>query len=169
MSSCCNLPGQTRGPDGQALCPQCGGKGRRVEAITLKALLRPEALAGLDTGAGYRFCPAPTCPVVYFAGQVEGLYFQEDLEVRVGLKVTEEPVPVCYCFGHIRGTVWEEIRRAGRSTAVESITAHIQAGRCGCEVNNPSGTCCLGEVRKIVKEGLARLADQAAPPTAGGN
>lgn len=150
------------------MCAECGGKGRALDTITLKALLRPDALARLDAAAAYRFCPGPACPVVYFAGQAGSVYHQEDLEVRVGVKETRDPVPVCYCFGHTRGSIWEEIRETGRSTAVESITAHIHAGRCGCEVNNPSGACCLGEVNRVVKEGMARFADRVALPLAGG-
>lgn len=172
MSSCCGPATGTREPGirtagGREQCPVCDRKGRRVEVITLKALLRPEALARLDAGAAYRFCRTTTCPVVYFADGSDTVFRKGDLKVRVGLKETEEPAPVCYCFGHTRGSVGEEIQRTGRSTAVESITAHIQAGRCGCEVNNPSGACCLGEVSKVVKEGLARFADRVALPTVG--
>jgi len=28
----------------------------------------------------------------------------------------------------------------------------VKAGRCACEVKNPSGACCLGEVNKAVKD-----------------
>jgi hypothetical protein len=133
-----------------------------VEPITLKALLRPDALAQFEN-AVYYFCPAPACPVLYFANEVGSLYRKEDLKVRVGLKEPDDPIPICYCFGHTRAGAWEEIRRTGRSSLVASITAHVQAGRCACEVNNPSGTCCLGEVSRTVKEGIARLGTQDEP------
>jgi hypothetical protein len=131
----------------------------------VKALLRPAALARLKN-VTYSFCPAPGCPMVYFSGEAESVYHKEDLKVRVGVKEADDPLPICYCFGHTRAGAWEEIRRTGRSTLVASITAHVQAGRCGCEVNNPSGTCCLGEVNKVVKEGLARFGGRAEEPTA---
>jgi len=151
----------------RATCPNCGTRGRHVEPITLKALLLPEALARLEP-VTYCFCPSPACRIVYFATEGESVYDKGDLKVRVGLKERDEPIPLCYCFGHTRATVWEEIRRTGRSTAVASITAHVKAGRCGCEVNNPSGACCLGEVSKAVKEGFARYGerDPASPATA---
>jgi len=129
----------------------------------VKALLRPDALSRLEN-VPYSFCPTPGCPVVYFSHEAVGVYHQEDLKVRVGLKEGDELVPICYCFGHTRASAWEEIRRTGKSTLVASITAHVQAGRCACEVNNPSGTCCLGEVNKVVKEGLARLGSRAQEP-----
>jgi hypothetical protein len=123
-----------------------------VDTITLKALLRPDALARLQVGAAYRFCATSTCSIVYFAADTQSIYHKEDLEVRVGLKETQDPVPLCYCFGHTRASIEDEIARTGKSTATATITVHIKAGRCGCDVNNPSGTCCLGEVNKTVKE-----------------
>lgn len=133
-------------------CPECGRQARPVDSITLKALLRPNALARLEVGAAYHFCATPACVVVYFAAQAQSIYHKEDLEVRVGLKETQDPIPLCYCFGHTRASIEEEIAREGKSTATETITAHIKAKRCGCDVNNPSGACCLGEVGKAVKE-----------------
>ncbi len=154
MSSCCSVPSHNQTQ--RVPCPECGHKGRSVELITLKSLLRPEALALLEPSALYRFCPAAGCVVVYYAAEPDGRYVAEDLKVRVGLKVEGAPRPVCYCFGHTRESVQEEVRATGCSTAVETISAHIRAGRCGCEVNNPSGTCCLGEVRQAAKEALAQ-------------
>lgn len=29
---------------------------------------------------------------------------------------------------------------------------HIKADRCGCEVNNPQGSCCLGNVSAFIKQ-----------------
>ncbi len=138
----------------QDICPECGGRGQSVERLTLKALLCPDALARLDVG-GYRFCPTPTCGVVYFSEGAASVYHQPDLKVRVGRKETEGPIPLCYCFGHTLASVREEVMRTGHSTAMQSITTHIQAGRCGCDVNNPRGKCCLGDVGRVVKELLS--------------
>lgn len=138
--------------DGAALCPGCAASGRPVETLTLKALLRPNTLARLEVASAYFFCSAPTCDVVYFTAGGASVYHKANLEVRVGLKEKDDPIPLCYCFGHTRASVREEIERTGSSSAPASIASHIKAGRCGCDVNNPSGACCLGEVRKAVKE-----------------
>lgn len=135
----------------QAQCPECGTKGHQIEGITVKALLCPDALARLEQ-AEYRFCASPACPVVYFSDATDSVYHTRDMKVRVGLKETADPIPLCYCFGHTRASVTQEIQQTGRSTAVATITGHIQAGRCGCDVNNPSGSCCLGTVSKAIKE-----------------
>jgi MerR family copper efflux transcriptional regulator len=41
-------------------CPECGERGRTVDQITLKALLRPDALMRF-LPAAYRFCPTAAC------------------------------------------------------------------------------------------------------------
>lgn len=66
--------------------------------------------------------------------------------MRVGLKETEDPVPLCYCFGVTERMIREEIQRTDRSSVSARIRAEVKAGNCRCEVENPSGRCCLREV-----------------------
>ncbi|HEY6324505.1 MAG TPA: hypothetical protein VJA16_23410 [Thermoanaerobaculia bacterium] len=33
-----------------------------------------------------------------------------------------------------------------------AIRERVQAGDCACEVRNPTGRCCLGEVQRVVRE-----------------
>ena len=61
---------------------------------------------------------------------------------------------VCYCFLHPRSEIESELRHDGISTLLDRIAAKVKAGECACEVRNPSGRCCLGEVRAEI----ARLA-----------
>jgi len=129
---------------GQAMCPVTGAAGRPVGTITLKALLRPDALATLEPAAQHYYCPDPGCETVYFGGP--RLYDRADLEVPVLAKDAGEDVTACYCFGWTR----DRLRAAGPA-AVDEIRAHVAAGRCGCEVNNPKGSCCLGDVERIVR------------------
>ncbi len=79
---------------------------------------------------------------------------KEDVRVRVGIKETEDPIPVCYCFGWTREKIFNQIKEQGFSTAIQEISAKVKAGECACEINNPSGRCCLGEVNKVVKKGM---------------
>lgn len=134
-------------------CPECAQHGQPVERLTLKALLCHQALARLEAGS-YWFCTTPTCQVVYFSEGDCSIYHKPDLKVRVGCKEIDDPIPLCYCFGHTVTSVREEIARTQQSTVMTNITTHIQAGRCGCEVNNPSGKCCLGDVNKFARESL---------------
>lgn len=148
MDNCCGTSNNTR--DGR--CPRCGTKGKTVQTITLKSLLVPSSLEKLDPDAEYFFCPKDGCEAVYFDG---GNTFTTDhLKVAVFQKDLSENVPICYCFDWTRKRVAAEIQTTGKSTAVEQITDHIRAGRCGCEVNNPQGSCCLGNVRSVIKQRL---------------
>ncbi len=150
---CATEPASATAPrnDSARSCPKCGQTGRSVTHETMRHLLKPELLDRMDE-RNYRFCSTPDCRVVYFAEGVSSIFTTEDLQVRVGLKEREDPIPICYCFGHTVASARDEIARTGRSTVVASITAEIKAGRCACETTNPSGSCCLGDVSNVVKE-----------------
>ncbi|MBI0445557.1 MULTISPECIES: putative iron-sulfur cluster-binding metallochaperone [Deinococcus] len=129
-------------------CPACGTTGRAVKLVTLKALLTPAALAVLDPSEAHRFCPDAACDVVYFSAS--RTYRQAEVKVPVLQKDGRGTTPVCYCFGHTRADL-EHAAREGRAGVIpQSVQAHIQAGRCGCEVNNPQGSCCLGNVNRTL-------------------
>jgi hypothetical protein len=40
----------------------------------------------------------------------------------------------------------EEILDTGKCTSPQWITAEVKAGNCACEIRNPQGFCCLGNV-----------------------
>lgn len=67
-------------------------------------------------------------------------------------------MPVCYCFGHTPASIRAEIERSGKSTAFATITADVKAGHCACEVRNPKGDCCLGDVLKTERRLMSELA-----------
>ena len=124
--------------------------------ITLKALLTPSALASLEPAQAHRFCPERTCEVVYFSPLRR--YRRAEVKVPVYQKDPAISVPVCSCFGQTRADLKEAHQQGRGQETVETIQQHIKAGRCGCEVNNPQGRCCLGNVTRA----LAELAHQ--PP-----
>lgn len=141
---CCT---PTEIPGARETCPSCEKSGVRVETITLKALLNAEGLRrGIPPAP--RFCATPTCPVVYFDGDVT--FSEAHLSVRVHAKhQSEEDVHVCYCFGHTPGSMREELKRTGNSTVFATVSAEVRAHRCACEVKNPKGSCCLGDVKRV--------------------
>ncbi len=154
MPDCCKSPLQRERAD-LAVCKECGLKGRAVQRITPESLLLEDRKARLGPSQ-YYYCASATCGVVYFSNE-DDIYFQKtDLRVRVGQKETEDPILVCYCFGHTRASVWEEIENTGASTVEADIKEKVRAGLCACEIKNPQGSCCLGNVGKAVKEGFAR-------------
>lgn len=161
MSSCCGVPGSTS--SGATFCPVSGAKGRPIELQTVKALLSVQALRRLTT-SNHRFCPERTCEVVYFdeSGQVHA---KADVRVPVWQKEPFGARMICYCFGENEADIHAEIEATGKSEAVERVRAHIRAGRCACEVRNPRGVCCLGNVGAAVKRVAATLAPVAESGT----
>ena len=142
MEECCEPKRESK-----AYCPECGKQGKPVQRITLESLLKePEKIQD----QAYWFCATADCPAVYFSYPSASVFHKTDLKVRVGIKETEDPIPLCYCFGWDRKRIQDEIRQTGKSTAVESITKEVKAGRCFCERSNPQGTCCLGNISKAV-------------------
>jgi hypothetical protein len=112
-------------------------------------MAKTEVEAAKLSAQEYYLCRNRDCPVVYHAGEVQ--LEKSDLRVPVNFKEKNYQGPVCYCFNHTVASIRAERQSSGRSSAAEMITKEIQASRCACEVKNPSGTCCLGDVIRIVK------------------
>ena len=74
---------------------------------------------------------------------------ETDLSVRVHAKhPDDDTVPVCYCFDYTPADIEASTR--------EAITREVQAGHCACEVRNPKGSCCLGDIARV-EQRLRRL------------
>ena len=147
MSDCC-CPPRPEDPAEQQECPRSGTRGVAVDLNTVKAVLAPVALARI-TGAPHRFCPEPACEIVYFSPG--DTYTVHDLRVPVWQKEPAGARVICYCFGENEADIRQEIEQRGASQAVERVRAHITAGRCACELRNPRGACCLGDITAAVK------------------
>ena len=151
MESCCDVS-RAEPAAAQAVCPLFALTGLTVERITVKAMLRPDALARLSA-PGHRFCATPGCPIVYFGS---GETFKTgDITTPVFQKEPPGHRTVCYCFGVTEADLRSEIAHAGRSEAGARIAAHVKAERCACEVKNPQGSCCLGNVASVLREAAA--------------
>jgi Zinc binding domain len=124
--------------------------------LTVKALLTEDALTRLTT-VRHGFCPDPTCDIVYFS--VNGdTYTKSDIRVPVWQKESIGTRTLCYCFGENELGIYQEVEMTAHSRAVERVRAHIEAGRCACEVRNPCGACCLGDVGAAVKRIMTLVA-----------
>ena len=153
--SCCGSDGssceRTAAPAAKARanCPRCGHAAAKVGLETMESLLLGSARERIEDKP-YYFCSSPECELVYFTSEGDRPFLRKELSVRVGVKETEDPIPLCYCFGHTRASVREEIARTGTTTVIQRISAEVKAGRCECEVKNPSGQCCLPQVKHPV-------------------
>lgn len=146
MSQCCITSHTGVSPT----CPMNGKPTKPVGRITVEALIKPEIKVEL-LPQPYYFCNAPDCPVVYVSEGGEHLITKDMLTVRVGIKETEGPMPLCYCFGYERSDVQLDIRLKNDTDIESIIRQRVKAKECWCEEANPSGACCLGEVAKAIK------------------
>jgi hypothetical protein len=148
MDNCCKPTVKNETIDN--VCPVCAQKGKRVAIITLKALLKPLGLETIHPESSYAFCATPSCDVVYFSDSQT--FGKDALKVSVFQKNNALDVPVCYCFDWTRKRIAQSIE--SNQHPIDHIKEQVQANRCGCEVNNPQGACCLGNVTAFVRSGL---------------
>lgn len=151
--ACCLVTEQTAAP-AKAECPVSRTPSKKVQHRTVEHLVKPEKRA-LIANVQYYFCAELSCDVVYFSPEESVVFTKSDILVKVFSKDSGEDVNVCYCFDWTRARIKEQINKTGRSTASVEIAKEVKAGRCLCDVKNPKGECCLGDVNRVVKEALS--------------
>jgi len=138
------------------VCPSCGQKGKTVDTQIVKAMLAV-SLEMIRPSATYRFCRTKTCPVVYYADEASQVFTEDDIKERVYQKHPhDDDVLVCYCFYHSPGSIRAEFEQ-GITDVVARVTAGTKTGQCACDIRNPQGSCCLGNVGKVVKQIMAEV------------
>jgi hypothetical protein len=148
----CDLTTSAAQPGNQPThtCPQCGQVGKVVQSQTVKALLAISLRAMREVD--YRFCRTSSCLVVYFASDGQQTYTLDQVRGPIYQKAPHDvATPVCYCFNHKVGGM-RAMTPGQRVVVIDDITAGIQAGQCACDLRNPQGSCCLGNVRELVKQ-----------------
>jgi hypothetical protein len=136
-------------------CPHCAEKGKAVSLATVGSMVKKTVAAEKLSRARYWLCRNVGCPVVYFASAIA--IEKSELRVLVNFKENDYDGPVCYCFDHTVSSIRAEIQSTGRSTAQGVITKEVQAGRCACEVKNPAGTCCLGDITRTAQAVMTQI------------
>ncbi|MFN2447327.1 MAG: (2Fe-2S)-binding protein [Vicinamibacterales bacterium] len=130
-------------------CPSNGAVSHAIAPRTVKALLTMDALGRLSNRPHF-FCSDPACDTVYF-DDAGVCFVRRDVRVPVYQKEPPGGRLLCYCFGESEEGILLEVATTGRSEAAARVRRHIAAGRCACDLRNPKGTCCLGEVVRAVK------------------
>lgn len=132
------------------ICPVCKNKAKEVSAITVKSLVKSEYLKELSSVKDFFYCQTPNCEVIYF--KPNEIIIQEHLIKEVGIKEWSSPKTVCYCFNWTKEKISDEIKEFDKTNAIEDISGKMNSAGCDCEHNNPSGKCCLKDVKKVIKE-----------------
>lgn len=97
----------------------------------------------------------------------KGIFFTtQDVRVRIGIKATTAPRPLCYCFGHTAEDIEDQVEHAGTSSIPAAIADQCRQGLARCEETNPQGACCLGDVRRAVQNAQEKLRRDASLPAA---
>ncbi|WP_276522323.1 putative iron-sulfur cluster-binding metallochaperone [Kallotenue papyrolyticum] len=149
MECCRSQGGASAGEQVLRRCPACDRPGQAVPRVTLQSLYSGD-LRDL-CAEEYRFCRTPDCAVAYFCSACGRSIPAQRVRVAIWQKQPHAATPVCYCFGYTLADLRADHRRQGRSTVVAAITAAVQAGQCACAIRNPQGSCCLGNVRAVLR------------------
>lgn len=147
---CCLVTEKTTAP-AKAECPISKTSSRKVQRRTLEHLLKAEKVGSIHN-VQYYYCTDPECKVVYFSNESVPYFTVDDVKVKVFAKDKGDNVNVCYCFDWTRGRIKGQIAQTGKSTASLEIAKEVKAGNCACDIKNPKGECCLGDVNSVVKE-----------------
>ncbi len=96
--------------------------------------------------------PDADLPCCLFLARWWQVFTVEQVCERVYQKAPDaEDAFACYCFRHTVGDVHAASSET-RTAIVDDINAGIKAGQCACDLRNPQGSCCLGNVRGVIKQ-----------------
>ncbi|MBI1805657.1 MAG: copper chaperone Copz family protein [Ignavibacteria bacterium] len=146
---CCLVTDTTPAP-ARAQCPVSRTVSKKVQKRTLEHLLKPEKIGSIQN-VQYYYCADSNCRVVYFSNESVPYFTIDDVRVKAFAKDKGEDVSVCYCFDWTRARIKQELVSTGKSTASLQIAKEVKAGNCACDIKNPKGECCLGDVNSFVK------------------
>ncbi len=129
-------------------CPGCGHRGRQVALLTVQAQV---AISLRELGPSpYHFCATPGCEVVYYASGSPPI-LRGQVRERIFQKERAPDVLVCHCFRYSLGRLqWSD--EAERAAILADIIAGTRQGQCACELRNPQGSCCLSNVRRLLRD-----------------
>lgn len=134
-------------------CPECGEKGERVKAGTVRYLLRDTFRAeAVDTI--YGLCLSPECSVSWYAQDGSHHFGIDQTDTPIWTKKGADPAYVCYCHEITAPMIAQAIDKKGLRT-VEEIVLHYRGEMtCTCAVKNPSGQCCFEYFEQVIGEAL---------------
>ncbi|MBI3127686.1 MAG: (2Fe-2S)-binding protein [Candidatus Tectomicrobia bacterium] len=148
----------TEGKPSGPVCPSCRKEGieclgtRKVPnpRVTLASLVREEGRGALSPDGPVYFCVQRDCVTVYFDRKGHEIA-KDKLAVPVWQKEDASDIPVCYCFGHTARAIMDDAALHSPPRIPAAIWEKVKEGQCQCDVKNPQGACCLGNVAYWVK------------------
>jgi hypothetical protein len=120
-----------------ARCPSCGIIGAEIPRRTVAAV----SSVPLPAHQVLRLCRTRDCPLVYY-GEAGARIAATSLALLPAFKGGDV---LCFCFLH-------RLSAAGNgqhAALLEAIARRVRAGDCACDLRNPTGKCCLPELRDL--------------------
>ena len=130
-------------------CPACKQTGKHIDTATVKSQITVSLHR--VSNSQYYFCTQPDCDVVYYDEDGAVFVISEVREQIYQKQPDNDDVLMCYCFYHTLGAVKMDIQQHQGQRIVDDINNGIKTGKCACDWRNPQGSCCLGNVRKLMK------------------
>jgi hypothetical protein len=115
-------------------CPECGAVGAAIKRRTVVAVSR----AAIPAHQTLRLCRTAGCSLIYY-GDAGARVTVETLALRPTFKGGDV---VCFCFLHRQADVDGDL-----SAVVAAIGSRVHARDCACDLRNPTGKCCLVDLR----------------------
>ncbi len=132
-------------------CPFSGTQGRKLDGVTVKSMLSISLQNVHNTS--YYFCREPNCDVVYFSEDGQQVFRTHEIRERVYQKEAHNSdVPICYCFRYTPADVERDVHDTSGTQVIEAIKQGIREEQCACDLRNPQGDCCLGNVIALAKQ-----------------
>jgi len=147
---CCLVTEETDAPL-LAACPESATDSKKIQHRTIEHLVKQDLVERI-LDSQYYYCADADCPVVYFSPDGASKFTIDELQLAVFEKDSGKNVNVCYCYDWTRGRIEDEIRETGVSTASKEVAEKVRASLCECDIKNPKGTCCLGDLNAYVRE-----------------
>jgi len=139
MSDCC----ATTECVTKLVCPDCAKTCHAVAFQTVLHQLKfPDVLEAVESE--YYFCSNELCNVAYFSAAGH-LIAKQQLRA---FSVTK----LCYCFDINRQTYKTALVNHTAEKIKQFVVQQTKAGRCACEIRNPSGRCCLSHFKQLENE-----------------
>ena len=140
MTDCCSTSCNTDSKNKWHKCPVNGIEYKEVSSRTMMHHLE-KPWAWENKKQTYFFCDDPECEAVYF-GQDDSVIKTTELRTTVGIKTKKKSSLLCYCFG-------VTFSNAEKKPEIKQfVIEKTKEGVCACEIQNPSGKCCLKDFPK---------------------
>jgi len=128
----------------------CLGSEKLVVSIETVKAMADFPLWEIEPDDQFYFNDEPNSENVYFSTKTGMQIDESDIREKVFAKHSDEDdTYVCYCFkvkvGDLRTASTEE-----REAIFAKIKASSAKGQCSCKTRNPKGSCCVGDVKKMI-------------------